>query len=180
MVGKLLLKVSKWKNQEQGSVAVEFSLIVAPLVMIMLGIIELSLFYAAGSILQGGTDAAARVVRTGQVAQAAGDPQELFEDTLCAHAASFIDCNDIVYEVIQVADGFAGASGVAPTYDADGNLVSGGFDPGGSLEVVLIRAAYRYEFVTPLVGPLLSDGYGMSRLLMSTVVIETEPYNHNF
>lgn len=170
----------KWLKQNDGVVAVEFSLILAPLVMLMLAILEVTLFYAAGSVLQGSTDSAARMVRTGQIAQAVGDPQTLFEDTLCAAAAALIRCNDISYEVIPVDAGFAGADAIAPAFDDDGQLVSAGFDPGEALEVVIIRVAYRYEFTTPIVGPIMSDGIGNSRLLMSTVVLETEPYNHNF
>jgi hypothetical protein len=62
-----------------------------------------------------------------------------------------------------------------PVYDEDGNLVSGGFDAGSSGDRILIRTAYRYEMLTPLVGSLLTAGTG-SRLFVSTVVMQTEPY----
>lgn len=171
---------SRWAKRDDGVVAVEFSLIVMPLVTMILGIIEISLFFAASSTLQASTDAAARMVRTGQIAQAVGDPQEAFREKLCEFSKLLLDCNAIVFEVVPLAAGFAGADAIAPSYDADGNLVSGGFDAGAALEVVLIRVGYRYEFVTPLVGPILADGHGMSRMILSTVVLETEPYSHNF
>ena len=73
-------------------------------------------------------------------------------------------------------DSFADFSSNGAQYDADGNLESQGIDPAGSGEINLIRVAYRYEMMTPFVGPLLV-GPSNSRLFMSTFVQQNEPYD---
>ena len=172
-----MLKIlQKWKSQDDGSTAIEFALTAIPVIMLLIGIIELSLFFAANNILHGATESAARLIRTGQVQQAAGDPQVMFEDALCDHASIFIPCNKIQYEVITLAD-FSDYSTYPIQYDLDGNLDSNGFAAGGVNDVVLIRAIYRYKFITPLMGPILGDGADNSKLILSTIILQTEPYN---
>ena len=168
--------LKKWTKKEDGSTAIEFALIAVPFVFMLIGIIELSLYFATTSLLHGAAENAARLVRTGQVQQASGDPQQMFEEALCDHAAVFISCNDIQYEVITLND-FADFSNYPPQYDEEGNLVTNGFSAGGVNDVVLIRAVHRYNFATPLLAPILGEDGTSSRLILSTIVLQTEPYD---
>jgi hypothetical protein len=54
-------------------------------------------------------------------------------------------------------------------------MESQGFDAGASDSKLLIRVSYRYTMMTPVIGPLLT-GPKNSRLFMSTVVMQVEPY----
>ncbi len=166
----------KWRKQEDGATAVEFSLIAIPFVIIILGIIEISLYFATSSLLHGSAEEAARLIRTGQVQQSLGDPQTMFEEALCEHAAVFISCNDIQYEVITLND-FSDFDNHPPQYDADGNLVTAAFSAGGVNDVVLVRAVHRYDFTTPIIGSIIGDSGTNSRLILSTIVLQTEPYD---
>ena len=65
---------------------------------------------------------------------------------------------------------------MAPQFDADGNLISSGFNAGGSDDSVLVRVAYRYHMMTPFIGQLLAGPSG-ERLFMSTIVLQSEPYD---
>ncbi len=145
-----------------------------PYILLTLGIIELSVMYASASLLEGATGSAARMIRTGQIQQAGGDPETIFRDAICTYATVLIRCEDVDIEV-RTMDSYADFGDMAPQFDDDGNMVSNGFSAGGSADRVLIRVAYRYPMMTPLVGPLLA-GPGNSRLFMSTIVLETEPY----
>jgi len=169
-LGKLL---SNWFKKKEGSTAIEFSLLAIPYVFLTVGIIELGIMYAAASLLEGATASAARLIRTGQIQQAVGDPEQMFRDAICGYATVLINCNDIVLEVIPLAS-FADFSG--PTYDANGNMVSAGFDAGGVSDNILIRVSYRYTMMTPFIGPLLA-GPDSSHLFVSTIVLQTEPYD---
>lgn len=163
-----------WRKNTSGAVALEFALVSIPFFLVVIGIIELAMMFSAASVLEGGTHAAARVVRTGQV-QGAADPLATFQAGLCNNVGGLIDCDRITHEVMMVADGnFAGAG--APQYDTDGNMVSRGFDPGGVSDVVVVRTAYVYTFATPLIGLLVSSRDDNAILLMSTVTIRNEPY----
>lgn len=158
----------------EGTTAIEFSLMAIPYLMLTLGIIELSIMYASASLLEGATNSAARMIRTGQVQQGTEDPETAFRAELCNYATVLIDCNNVQLEVVQM-DSFTNYDSYGPTYDEDGNLVSQGFDAGGSDDQVLVRTAYRYEMMTPFVGQLLAGSSG-ERLFVSTIVLQTEPY----
>lgn len=171
----MLKYIQNWKEAQSGAATIEFALLVFPFLLVLLAIIELGFMFAASVILEGSTHAAARVVRTGQV-QGAADPVTFFQDAICNEIGGLITCNDIVHEVIPVPDGSFASAGAAE-FDADGNMVSRGFDPGGVSDVVVVRASYLYEFATPLLGMLLSPRGDNAVLLMSTVTIRNEPYD---
>ncbi len=171
MLGNLF---KNWRRKKDGTTAIEFSLMFIPYLILSLGIIELSVMYSAASLLEGATGSAARLIRTGQIQKSGADPEVMFRDALCSYATVLINCGDAVVEVQQLAS-FADFAAAGPQYDADGNVVSAGVDPGGSNDRVLIRVSYRYNMMTPFVGPLLS-GPGGSTLFISTIVLQTEPY----
>lgn len=162
----------KWLRREDGTTAIEFSMLLMPYMLITFGIIELSMMFTSASLLEGATHSASRMIRTGQLQQSAGDPETLFRDGLCDAAVILIQCEDMVIEV-QALDSYADYTDAV--YDADGNMVSSGFDAGGSNSKVLIRVAYRYSMVTPIVGNLLNGPEG-STLFVSTIVLQAEPY----
>lgn len=174
--------MSRFRKKDDGVAAVEFAFFAIPFAFLMIGMIEVGMMSTAGTLLQGATDESARLIRTGQ-AQQSGDPQGMFEDALCARVDLLIDCDDLTYEVIKIDDGlgFGGASTdatlVDPVFDVDGNLQSSGFDPGGENSLVIVRVAYNYPLLSPFVGPFLSDRSDNTRLLMSTAIIQNEPYD---
>lgn len=162
----------KWFKRDDGTTAIEFSMLLVPYLLICFGIIELSLMFTSASILEGSTHSAARMIRTGQLQQSGGDPEAMFRQGLCDAAVILIQCEDMVIEV-QALDSYADFTG--PNYDADGNMVSSGFDAGESNSKVLIRVSYRYSMITPIVGNLLNGEDG-STLFVSTIVLQAEPY----
>lgn len=161
------------KHNQDGATAIEFALLSIPFVFLVIGIIEIAIMFAGAALLEGATNSAARLVRTGQIKTAA-DPQVAFQNALCDYTVALIDCNEITFESIPL-DSFMDADDMEPEYDEDGNMTSQGFDPAGSNDRVLIRVAYRYHMLTPFIGPLLA-GADNSILFMSTIVLQTEPY----
>ena len=174
----MLRCVHHWFKSKTGSTAVEFALVAVPFTYLLIGIVEMSIMFAGSANLHSATNAAARLVRTGQAQQSAGNPEDVFRDRLCENVDILLDCSRLQYEVISM-DGFGDFAMHQAQYDEDGNLISQGFDAGGSSDVVLIRVAYRYPFIVPIIGNLLADGNGMTKLLLSTVVMQNEPYDIN-
>lgn len=164
-------------RKEDGTTAVEFSLIAAPFVFILIGLVEMALMFSSQSLLEGATSTAARLIRTGQIQQSTGDPQQEFENILCDFAEPLIPCNEIQYQVFNM-DNFDEAENFPPaTFDGDGNLQDQNFDPGGVSDIVLIRVAYRYSITTPMFQPVLTNNGDNTRLMMSTIVLQSEPYD---
>lgn len=171
-------RVGRYGRDVSGATAVEFSLIAVPLVMLIFGLIEVSMVFTKQGALEYATLQAARQVRTGQ-AQQSGDPETVFRTALCDSASFLINCDDIAYDV-QTMDSFAQANEAPPpTFDEEGELESQGFAVGGAESVTMIRTIHRHSIVTPIMQPLLSnDNESGVRLLISTVVLQTEPYEY--
>jgi len=167
----------RYLKKKEGATAVEFALLFFPFFLLIMGVIELSLFYASGVMLEGAAVTSSRLVRTGQ-AQGSADPQATFKDTMCNQVGVMINCDNIIFESINLGNSFTNASETVPDIDDDGNLVSAGFDAGTSNEVIMIRLAYRHEFLLPLIGQFLGDSAGSnSAQHLSTIVLRTEPYS---
>lgn len=164
----------KWIYSRDASTAVEFSLLAFPFTYLLLGIIELSVMFAAMSTLDASTNDAARLIRTGQ-AQTSGDPESAFKTLLCDRASVFLECDKIQYEVVHM-NSFSDFASYPVSYDEDGNLLSQGFDAGSVDDVILIRTVYQYPLLTPLLGAVFGDGANKKRMV-TTIVLETEPYD---
>ncbi|TVQ82274.1 MAG: pilus assembly protein [Micavibrio sp.] len=167
-------------RNKDGAVAVEFALVAVPLFIVIIGILEMCLFFAAGMALEGAAQDSARVIRTGE-AQKTGDPLTAFEDRVCKNSGILMKCGDISYEVIEISGGsFYSVAEYEPQFDEDGEMISQGFAPGGVESTVLVRLAYRYKFTTPLIGGLMGDGLGGGGFThLSTVIIRNEPYDYD-
>lgn len=168
----------QYGRDHRGATAVEFSLIALPLVFLIFGLIEISMVFTKQGALEYATLQAARQIRTGQ-AQQSGDAETIFREALCNSASFLLDCDDIIYDV-QTMDSFAQANEAPPpVFNEEGELESQGFVVGGAETVTMIRTIHRHQIITPMMQPLLSNGgENNTRLLISTVVLETEPYEY--
>lgn len=174
----MFAKFHRWRRKEDGVAAVEFALLATPFFMLLVGVLEISMYFAAGTALEGGAAAASRLLRTGQ-AQLSSDPEETFRVAMCDHVQTLIPCDRIQYEVIRLDDNtFAGAEAYEPEFDDDGNLVPSPFSTGNSNDVILVQTVYRYEFLTPFLGSMITGDPGRNwSMHMAMSVIKAEPYN---
>lgn len=171
------LKEAKFIHRTEGSTAVEFAMLIIPFIYMTFAIIELGLFFAASNMMEGGMSASARVIRTGQLQQQS-DPQAAFKEEVCSNLFILIDCEKVGIEVIAIPDDdFSGVGGYQPVYDSAGNLVPRSFNAGQSNDVVMIRATYRYKLLTPLFANIFSKEDDNTIPLMTTIVLQTEPYD---
>lgn len=173
----MLRMIRNWLVREEGAAAVEFALVGVPFFMMLVGTVELTLYFSTGIVMEGAAGEAARMIRTGQV-QNSSNPVQTFEDALCDGVKTVINCLNLQYEVVPVPqNSFSNAAAMQPTFDEEGDLVSQGFDPGTASQDVLVRVFYRYNFLTPFMGSVLSgDPSSNEAQIMSTVVIKNEPY----
>ncbi|MEM9470182.1 MAG: TadE/TadG family type IV pilus assembly protein [Pseudomonadota bacterium] len=162
------------RQDEEGVTAVEFALVGLPFIFMIIGIVEMALMFTAQSLLEASTAEASRQIRTGAVQQGGGET--MFQDALCEFADAFIPCPEIQYQVVSM-DSFEEIEDLPPpSFDDDGNLEDQEFTPGGVSDVVMIRTAYNYPIKTPLMQLALTNDSNGKRILMSTVVLKTEPY----
>lgn len=165
----------KWFRDRKGTTAVEFSMIGIPFILMIVGTVEMALMFTSQSLLQESTFVAARLIRTGQVQQTLGDPEDMFRTAVCDFSTLLIPCSDIQFQVSTIPS-FGDADDDPPLFDASGNLLNSGFDAGGESDIVRIRVVYNYPIRTPMMAPILSNNGTTKRTMISTIVLQTEPY----
>jgi Flp pilus assembly protein TadG len=186
---KLALGASRFRSSKhfalcrRGAAALEFALVAAPFLALLVALFETALVFFAGRVLDEVTEEASRYILTGQ-AQEANMTQSQFQTYLCtstntaALVSALFNCNNLMINVENYGD-FASASTATPTltYNANGTVSNTWtYSPGNAGNIVVVQVMYQWPIV---LGPLafnLSNLANGDRLLVSTAVFKNEPY----
>jgi Flp pilus assembly protein TadG len=167
----------------KGASAVEFALVAAPFLALLVALLETALVFFASRVLDEVTEEASRYIMTGQ-AQEASMTQSGFQTYLCTSAntaalvSALFKCSNIMVNV-QTYTSFSAANTSSPTltYGSQGQVSnSWTYSPGGPNDIVVVQVMYQWPVV---LGPLsfsLSNLSNGDRLLISTAVFKNEPY----
>jgi len=164
-------------GREDGAAALEFALVAAPFIALMLAVLQTVLAFFAGQVLESAVADASREILTGQ-AQTSNMTQQGFAQAVCNKVQTLFSCAGLMVDV-QTAASFSAANTGQPTltYDGSGNVTNAWqYNPGTPGDIVVVRVMYLWPVV---VGPLslnLSSQQGNKLLLMSTAVFKNEPY----
>jgi Flp pilus assembly protein TadG len=174
-------------RDQAGVTAVEFGLLALPFFTIVMAILETSLIFLAGQILDSAVHDSSRLVRTGQAQNRspAYTPED-FRDAICAGLYEMFDCDvadDKLRVSVTVLADFSAATLGYPVKtgedcddeECDWTLVDD-YDPGDGGDVVLVQAYYKWPTIVRLPGfnlQTLPDG---SRLLGASRVFRNEPF----
>jgi Flp pilus assembly protein TadG len=176
MTRKLL---RRFRRNRRGSAAVEFALIATPFFALLFAIIETSIVFFAGQVLETGLQDSARLLYTHQ-AQDQGMTKDSFKTDLCNRVSVLLTCSVIDVDVkfyaagttITIADPISGGN-----YDPSGFTYQ--TPPSGSNATVVARAFYRWPlYVTGLGYNIANIGRGTvnsTRLLAATAAFRVEP-----
>lgn len=165
---------------------------VAPILfMLTLGTIEMGICFAADILLRNATSAAARIGRTGYVADAT-TRDAMVRDLIGRQSGPLMDASKLVIDS-KVYAGFDQIGKPEPYIDVNGNgrrddgetftdvNGNGRWDAdrganglGGSSQIVIYTVTYPWSFFTPLIGRLMSSTGTID--LTATAVIQNEPY----
>ena len=160
-----------------GATAVEFALVAAPFMAMLMALFQTALVFFAGRVLDETVEQASRYIMTGQ-AQTANMTQAGFATWVCGQTFALFNCNNFMINV-QSYSSFSLASTTTPTltFDSHGNVNnSWSYSTGNPGDIVVVQVLYQWPVV---LGPLsftlanLSNG---NRLLVSTAVFKNEPY----
>jgi Flp pilus assembly protein TadG len=161
-----------------GSAAIEFAMIAPVFFLFLFGTIESGVIYFAGTALQNATDDAARMVRTGQ---AVGMSVAQFKSQICGEIVGLIsasNCSANLQVDIRQYASFSGASYPSVT-NSNGSLNTSDMQYPSSLapcQVVLVRAFYPWNIMTPLMTPLLENAPNGQYVLTAAAAFRSEPY----
>jgi Flp pilus assembly protein TadG len=167
----------------KGTTAIEFALVAAPFLALLVALFETALVFFAGRVLDEVTEEASRYILTGQ-AQTSSMTQAGFQNYICtgtntaALVSALFNCSNLMINV-ESYNAFSSVSTSTPTltYNANGTVSNTWtYSPGTPGSIVVVQVMYQWPIV---LGPLafnLSNLSNGDRLLISTAVFKTEPY----
>ncbi len=165
----------RFLRSRKGAAAVEFALVATPFFLLLFGILETVLVFFANAVLENGLEIVARKIRTGQV-QAQNMTEQQFKQLLCAEISALLACDAHLAFDIQPTSNFSSVQFTDPL-DSNKNLRTDFvFDPGQAGDVIVARAFYRWDVMTPLIGATMSNMANGERLLVSSVAFKNEPF----
>ena len=165
----------RFLRQQDGAVAVEFSLVAIPFLGLTFAILETALVFFAGQTLETAVTDSARLIMTGQ-AQDAGWSKEDFKAQVCSRIHGLFDCLGGVYVDVKTYENFAAITNDLPVTDGQVDEAKLNFTPGTPGQIEVVTLYYQYPIYVSLLGNNLGNLSGNKRLLVATAVFCNEPF----
>lgn len=161
-------RLAPLSRAQDGAVAVEFALILAPFLLLFFGLMELAVIYFAAMTLENAVVDSGRAIRTGQITSKneAAD----FKALVCKRV-SWMEggCDGALRLDVRTVSTFASTNALDTPKTPCWN-------PGGPSSLVLVRAYYDWPVITPLLSSMLPAVNGKRVLTMATA-FANEPYD---
>ena len=165
------------KPDQSGATAVEFALIGAPFIALLVALIQTFLVFFAQQLLEQVVLQSSRTILTGQ-AQAQSLTQSQFANAVCSNVVILFNCGNLMIDV-QVAGDWSSANAGAPTltFNGSGNVTNTWqFNPGNQGDIVVVRVMYQWPvFMGPL-GFNLANLPNGNRLIMASTAFKNEAF----
>ena len=170
-------RLKSWADNRRGVAAVEFAMIAAPFFFLIFGLLEICVIFTMSSVLEHGLNEASRGIRTGQLQADSKFDKAAFEKIVCDEIFDMFECEGKIKLDVKTFEDFASTGNPSPI-QPDGSLNTSDFDfdPGGANDIVVVRAFYEWELMTPILSAPLANLKDNKRLLQSTVVFRNEPF----
>jgi Flp pilus assembly protein TadG len=164
-------------RSDGGATAVEFALVAAPFIALLVAILQTMVVFFAQRLLDEVVSQASRTIQTGQ-AQTSGLTQSQFTSWVCQKTVILFTCGNYMVNV-QSYSSFSAASTSTPTltFDASGNVTNTwNYSLGGPGDIVVVQVLYQWPIILGPLGFNLSNLSNGNRLLVSSNVFKREPY----
>ena len=186
MITGLLGKFVRLRRNENGATAIEFAMLAAPFLLLLIGVFESGTMLLVNYQLDDAVADTARLIRTGQ-AQAAGMSAEAFKKAVCGRVILVRNCES---ELLVDVDTFADFSGInfPPALEEKTNpdgtttitlssSVGKKFSVGTAKTIVGVRVYYPYHFMTGFFARFsgMTD-YDDVKLLSTAAAFQNEPF----
>jgi Flp pilus assembly protein TadG len=168
-------------RDERAATAVEFAMLVTPLIGLILASLQLSLIFYAGQMLQTAAVTSSRELMTGSAQQAAKTAIQFKGDVCNTPTVQVLfNCSKIMVDV-QSASSYSAINGPATTpiaisYDGSGNANPGAYSTGNPGDIIILRVEYDWPVIASPLMPGLANETNGEHLLVATSVFKTEPY----
>lgn len=171
----------RFRRREDGAVAIEFGLVVVPFLGLLFAILETSLVFFSGQVLETATADASRLMLTGQ-AQGSGMTASQFKTNICARIPALFNCNALVQVDVRTFTSFQTSTVNRPVQSGalhwgtpDGQPL---YTVPGANQIVVVRAAMAYPVYISFFGQSMANLNGGKRLIMASSTFRTEPFSN--
>lgn len=188
--------LERFRRAENGTAAIEFGILAFPFFLLVFATIEVFVAFAGEQLLENAVDAMGRQLRTGQITYNLGRSTDLtadqFRTKFCAEINLMIKCvakedpaDQKLYLDVRQFTTFANIPKGIPRKNnalyADLDSSSFAYQPGGPGTINIVRAYYRWEVMTDLIRPYITnirpDGKSPKDYLMvATAAFRNEAY----
>lgn len=176
--------------RRDGATAIEIALLSLPFFMIVFASLETFIAFSAEQLLANATETMARKIRTGEIRSSGNSTQdeETFRKAFCDEIAILMPCSpkeikkaDKLFLDVRSFAKFSDIPKTTPLTGSDLDPSSFKIAPGGKRTINIVRAYYRWDIVTDLVRPYVSniraaDGSRQNYLMIATAVVQNEDY----
>jgi Flp pilus assembly protein TadG len=178
-------------RNDKGATAVEFALVAAPFLALLVALLQTAMVFFAARMLDEITEEASRYLLTGQ-AQTASMNASQFRTHVCTGdpvltqlVSALFTCSKLLinaqsyssFAAANTNDPIAGFNVSNQPVDSNGNVMTMSWAPGNPGDIVVLQIMYQWPVVGgPLGFSLASPNNNGNRLLMSTAVFKNEPY----
>lgn len=168
----------RWRRNEDGSAAIEFAIIAPVFFFLMFVIAETALVFIAEQVLDNAVFETARLIRTGQVQDAAMTKED-FTDEVCSRVSVFINCDSANFFLDVESFATFGDMEMDNPVDPDTNEFddAGTFAFGDANDIVVVRAYYQWPTNTIFGGLSLKNLSNGRRLIGSFSAFRNEPFS---
>ncbi|QIO34598.1 TadE/TadG family type IV pilus assembly protein [Bradyrhizobium sp. 1(2017)] len=169
-------RCADFARDRRGATAVEFALIAAPFLALIIALVQTFLVFFAQQMLESVVRQSGRLVMTGQV-QSAQMTQAVFKQKVCDQIVILFNCTGLMVDM-QVATSWTSANTAMPTltFDSTGKVTNTWqYNPGDAGDIVVLRVMYVWPVVLGPLGFNLSNLTNGNRLIMSSAAFQNEP-----
>ena len=169
----------------KGATAVEFALVAAPFLALLVAIIQAALVFFASRVLDEVSEEASRNLMTGQAQQGGVTQANFLNNNICggsntsALVSALFTCSKIMVNVQNYPD-FASANTSSPTltFNPTTGAVTNtwSYNTGNPGDIIVVQLIYQWPIVLGPLGMNLSNLSNGNRQLVSTAVFKSEPY----
>jgi Flp pilus assembly protein TadG len=158
---------------EKGATAVEFGLVAFPFFFLLSAVIEASLFFFAGQMLESAVDRVGRQIRTGQLDSST--TQAEMKTAVCSEASVLFNCSTLLVDLKSAAT-FSGLGDPPEVSGGELNPGDFGYSSPGSAKIMRITVTYEWPVFSNYVASHLADLNSGNALLTAMSVFRTEAY----
>lgn len=178
-LARFLKPVRRFGRAKRGAAALEFAIVAMPFFLLTFGLAEVAMIGFAQTSLDFATSETARRIRTGE-SQLSGESASQVQTALCTEMSRFlaVTCGGNLYIDVRQFTSFVDAGNNQPNPIQNNQFQPNGFgyNPGSPSSIVVVRAYYRWQIMTPLFEDVFANVQGGQRILVSTMMFRNEPY----